>query len=255
METYPHGLASTVPYVCPRTNRTVAFFAIWVFRLSDLHFPSSVPTSLPAMGVWRRSNRSLFHSVSISEVYSKDHDLLWIESSLDMELRIFHSYHGSTSIQRYGNGTQMRFNRSLGYIGSYGVSCSTSQVKKEFTEIWLLAAPLETIGLFGFAWTSLGPPHVHWIAPMIFSTCIAIANVGYLMHPKTWRELTKFSSMQYTWLQLITWLPHMDRIPLRLLVEMHWLETSLQVLLQCIQLPVSNNDTSLSRQKGKSNQL
>ncbi|KKA17189.1 hypothetical protein T310_9124, partial [Rasamsonia emersonii CBS 393.64] len=40
------------------------------------------------------------------------------------------------------------------------------------------AAPLETIGLFGFAWTSLGPPHVHWIAPMIFSTCIAIANVS-----------------------------------------------------------------------------
>ncbi|KAI9799790.1 MAG: hypothetical protein M1825_004350 [Sarcosagium campestre] len=42
---------------------------------------------------------------------------------------------------------------------------------------WLLyTAPLETIGLFGFAWTSLGPPHVHWIAPMIFSSLIAIAN-------------------------------------------------------------------------------
>lgn len=40
------------------------------------------------------------------------------------------------------------------------------------------AAPLLTIGLFGFAWTSLGPPHVHWIAPMIFSTLIAIANVS-----------------------------------------------------------------------------
>lgn len=45
---------------------------------------------------------------------------------------------------------------------------------------WLLwVAPLLTIGLFGFAWTSLGPQHnVHWIAPMIFSTCIAIANVS-----------------------------------------------------------------------------
>ena len=39
------------------------------------------------------------------------------------------------------------------------------------------AAPLECIGLFGFAWTSLGPPHVHWIAPMIFSALVGIANV------------------------------------------------------------------------------
>jgi hypothetical protein len=43
---------------------------------------------------------------------------------------------------------------------------------------WLLfLVPLETIGLFGFAWTSLGPSHgIPWIAPMIFSTFIAIAN-------------------------------------------------------------------------------
>ncbi|KAL8994806.1 MAG: hypothetical protein Q9188_006966 [Gyalolechia gomerana] len=43
---------------------------------------------------------------------------------------------------------------------------------------WLLfTAPLETIGLFGFAWSSLGPGRgVHWIAPMIFSALIAIAN-------------------------------------------------------------------------------
>lgn len=40
--------------------------------------------------------------------------------------------------------------------------------------LWL--APLEALGLFGFAWTSLGPPHVAWIAPMIFSCMIAIAN-------------------------------------------------------------------------------
>ncbi|KAL8967853.1 MAG: hypothetical protein Q9183_002734 [Haloplaca sp. 2 TL-2023] len=48
---------------------------------------------------------------------------------------------------------------------------------------WLLyTAPLETIGLFGFAWTSLGPSHnVHWIAPMIFSTLIAIANYAIYM--------------------------------------------------------------------------
>ncbi|OAQ71770.1 MFS multidrug transporter [Purpureocillium lilacinum] len=47
---------------------------------------------------------------------------------------------------------------------------------------WLLyLAPMETIGLFGFAWTSLGPPQVHWIAPMIFSCLIAIANYGIYM--------------------------------------------------------------------------
>ena len=45
---------------------------------------------------------------------------------------------------------------------------------------WLLyTAPLERTGLFGFAWTSLGSNHgVHWIAPMMFSTFIAIASVG-----------------------------------------------------------------------------
>lgn len=44
---------------------------------------------------------------------------------------------------------------------------------------WLLwTAPLETIGLFGFAWTSLGPPQVHWIAPLIFSALVGIANVS-----------------------------------------------------------------------------
>ena len=48
---------------------------------------------------------------------------------------------------------------------------------------WLLyTAPLETMGLFGFAWTSLGPKHgVHWIAPMLFSVLIAIANVCHIL--------------------------------------------------------------------------
>lgn len=41
---------------------------------------------------------------------------------------------------------------------------------------WLLfLAPLEPIGLFGFAWTSGGPP-VPWIVTMIFSAMIGIAN-------------------------------------------------------------------------------
>ena len=56
---------------------------------------------------------------------------------------------------------------------------------------WLLfLAPLETIGLFGFAWTSLGPSHgIPWIAPMIFSTLIAIANV----RPYPFLPLSPFS--------------------------------------------------------------
>jgi hypothetical protein len=38
-------------------------------------------------------------------------------------------------------------------------------------------APLETIGLFGFAWTSLGPGYnIPWIAPLIFTAIIGIAN-------------------------------------------------------------------------------
>ncbi|TEA20731.1 putative efflux pump kojT [Colletotrichum sidae] len=47
---------------------------------------------------------------------------------------------------------------------------------------WLLyLAPLETIGLFVFAWTSMGPPESHWIAPMLASMAIAIANFAIYM--------------------------------------------------------------------------
>ncbi|KAI9653474.1 MAG: hypothetical protein M1831_006022 [Alyxoria varia] len=54
-------------------------------------------------------------------------------------------------------------------------------VKPERRLYWLLyMAPLETIGLFGFAWTSLYPQS-HWIAPMIFSVLIAIANYSIYM--------------------------------------------------------------------------
>ena len=38
-----------------------------------------------------------------------------------------------------------------------------------------------TIGLFGFAWTSLGPPNVHWIAPLIFAAMIGMANYAIYM--------------------------------------------------------------------------
>lgn len=45
----------------------------------------------------------------------------------------------------------------------------------------LFIAPLETIGLFGFAWTSMGPEYTPWIAPMIFACLIAIANYAIYM--------------------------------------------------------------------------
>ena len=54
-------------------------------------------------------------------------------------------------------------------------------IKPERRLYWLLyMAPLETFGLFGFAWSSLYPQS-HWIAPMIFSVTIAMANYSIYM--------------------------------------------------------------------------
>jgi len=52
------------------------------------------------------------------------------------------------------------------------------RLKPEARLWWLLfLAPLETIGLFGFAGTTLGPTRgIPWIAPMIFSCLVGIAN-------------------------------------------------------------------------------
>ncbi|OQE83819.1 hypothetical protein PENNAL_c0030G00478 [Penicillium nalgiovense] len=75
--------------------------------------------------------------------------------------------------------TPMLFSRKLVFIGYFGVSILMFDLLLSL--ITGTAAPLLTIGLFGFAWTSLGPPHVHWIAPMIFSTLIAIANYAIYM--------------------------------------------------------------------------
>ena len=53
----------------------------------------------------------------------------------------------------------------------------TGSMQPERRLKWLLwTAPLEPIGLFGFAWTTQGPQVTHWIVPMIFSTLIGIAN-------------------------------------------------------------------------------
>ena len=47
--------------------------------------------------------------------------------------------------------------------------------------ILLFIAPLETIGLFGFGWTSMGPEYTHWVVPLVFAFLIAIANYGIYM--------------------------------------------------------------------------
>ncbi|KAJ5861201.1 Major facilitator superfamily domain general substrate transporter [Penicillium soppii] len=44
----------------------------------------------------------------------------------------------------------------------------------------LFIAPLEPIGLLGFAWTSTGPP-IPWVAPCIFACLIAMANYAIYM--------------------------------------------------------------------------
>lgn len=43
-------------------------------------------------------------------------------------------------------------------------------------KLTLSVAPGLSIGLFGFAFTSLGPDHIPWIAPLIFTMIVAIAN-------------------------------------------------------------------------------
>ncbi|AQZ16410.1 hypothetical protein BZL39_J05790 [Zygosaccharomyces parabailii] len=45
----------------------------------------------------------------------------------------------------------------------------------------LYLAPLLSIGLFGFAWTSMGPAYTPWIAPAIFSAVIGVANYSIYM--------------------------------------------------------------------------
>lgn len=54
----------------------------------------------------------------------------------------------------------------------------SKSVQPEARLWWLLyVILLEPIGLFGFAWTSLGPQRgIPWIAPMIFSALVGIAN-------------------------------------------------------------------------------
>jgi len=76
----------------------------------------------------------------------------------------------------------------IGYLIGYGSfipfitrdrhrrSLRPESVQPESRLYWLLyTAPLLSGGLFGFAWTSTGPP-IPWIGKMIFAACIGIAN-------------------------------------------------------------------------------
>ncbi|KAI9924311.1 hypothetical protein AWENTII_002976 [Aspergillus wentii] len=58
---------------------------------------------------------------------------------------------------------------------------SASRLPERRLLLLLFIAPLETIGLFGFAWTSMGPDYTHWIVPLVFAFLIAIANYGIYM--------------------------------------------------------------------------
>lgn len=84
----------------------------------------------------------------------------------------------------------MGFNRKLVFTGCYTVS--SCPMLSCFLNNKAIVAPLLSIGLFGFAWTSLGPPQVHWIAPMIFSALIAIANVRQNATTFCFRFLTDY---------------------------------------------------------------
>ncbi|KAK2811641.1 hypothetical protein FQN50_001983 [Emmonsiellopsis sp. PD_5] len=83
----------------------------------------------------------------------------------------------------------------LGYLIAYGIFIPDLWRQKKIREkdgdesrtaerrllLLLFIAPLETIGLLGFAWTSMGPEYNHWIATMVFTCLIAIANYGIYM--------------------------------------------------------------------------
>jgi hypothetical protein len=87
------------------------------------------------------------------------------------------SCRGYIVIAEFRKETQMDYSLNQDCIGCYGVRQSDTHSFGCSVTNSSTVAPLLTIGLFGFSWTSLGPPHVHWIAPMIFSCLIAIANV------------------------------------------------------------------------------
>ncbi|TIA87084.1 hypothetical protein E3P99_03395 [Wallemia hederae] len=75
-------------------------------------------------------------------------------------------------------GSYLPFFRSAEKKRSRGVNVAPEE--RLYWLLWL--APLEAIGLFGFAWTSLGPDRgVHWFGPVFFAGVIGIANYAIYM--------------------------------------------------------------------------
>lgn len=67
--------------------------------------------------------------------------------------------------------TQQAYMRKAGYN-------NMRPERRLYALLWM--APLLPIGLIAFAWTSLGPP-IPWIAPLIFSVLVGIANYAIYM--------------------------------------------------------------------------
>ncbi|KAK2766215.1 hypothetical protein FQN54_007731 [Arachnomyces sp. PD_36] len=83
----------------------------------------------------------------------------------------------------------------IGYIVAYAIFLPDIYRQRQIREqqgnaarlperrllLLLFIAPLEAIGLFGFAWTTMGPDYTHWVVPLVFIFLIAIANYGIYM--------------------------------------------------------------------------
>ncbi|KAL5340674.1 major facilitator superfamily domain-containing protein [Aspergillus crustosus] len=83
----------------------------------------------------------------------------------------------------------------IGYLMAYGIFLpdiwrqrkirkqqgNAARLPERRLLLLLFIAPLEAIGLFGFAWTTMGPEYNHWTLPHVFVLLIAIANYGIYM--------------------------------------------------------------------------
>ena len=101
--------------------------------------------------------------------------------------------------------------------------CSQNHLERKTDMVAVI--PCLPLGLFGFAWTSLGPDHgIPWIAPMIFTAIVGIGNVCFEFLPES--LVLKPSSTPYINLLSITLWQHTDRTPLLQLAETTLLGTS-----------------------------
>ena len=83
----------------------------------------------------------------------------------------------------------------LGYLVAYGMflpmyrrdryvmkGVLTRMKPEQRLQLLLWLVPLEALGLFGFAWSALGPDaNIHWMVPLIFVLLVGIANFAIYM--------------------------------------------------------------------------